>query len=87
MLFTSSWDDQEDGNVINEKWTTDKEAHEEGNGELTVCCHVPVCLGFKHAGSDILADIHIEISKKLLQNHARHAEGTADRLEMEIQSH
>lgn len=45
---------------------------------MIVCCHVSACLGFKHVGSDILADICTDISKKLLQNHTWHAEGTAD---------
>lgn len=39
-LSMSCCDDQGEGNVINEKWNREKEAREEGNVELVVCCHV-----------------------------------------------
>lgn len=55
-----------------------RDAHTGGNGELTLCCHVSVCSGLQLTGSDILANICTEISKKQLQNHTWHIEGTAD---------
>ena len=49
--------------------------HIRGNGELTVSCHVSVCSGFQHTGSDTRANICTETSRKRLQNHTWHTEG------------